>query len=92
MKQYGKIVKHVIEYVTCIHIYNFLNEGQICINEQSQLTLEPCRCWTMMKRSIWPCSCVHWDGMLLPDLIGKEKVDRLPALITRRENKPYRNT
>ncbi|KAK2708416.1 hypothetical protein QYM36_014133, partial [Artemia franciscana] len=25
---------------------------------------------------------VHWDGKLIPDLIGKEKVDRLPVLVS----------
>lgn len=25
---------------------------------------------------------VHWDGKLLPDMVGKEKVERLPVLIT----------
>jgi len=25
---------------------------------------------------------VHWDGKLLPDLTGKEKVDRLPVLVS----------
>jgi len=25
---------------------------------------------------------VHWDGKLLPDLIGTEKVDRLPVIVT----------
>ena len=25
---------------------------------------------------------VHWDGKLLPDLLGQEKVDRLPVLVT----------
>jgi len=25
---------------------------------------------------------VHWDGKLIPDLIGKEKVDRLPILVS----------
>lgn len=25
---------------------------------------------------------VHWDGKLLPDLVGREKVDRLPVIVT----------
>lgn len=25
---------------------------------------------------------VHWDGKMIPDLIGKEKVDRLPVLVS----------
>ena len=25
---------------------------------------------------------VHWDGKLLPDLLGQEKVDRLPVIVT----------
>jgi len=25
---------------------------------------------------------VHWDGKLIPDLIGKQKVDRLPVLVS----------
>ncbi|KAK2725446.1 hypothetical protein QYM36_000064 [Artemia franciscana] len=28
---------------------------------------------------------VHWDGKLIPDLIGKEKVDRLPVLVSGKE-------
>ncbi|KAK2703242.1 hypothetical protein QYM36_018259 [Artemia franciscana] len=28
---------------------------------------------------------VHWDGKLIPNLIGKEKVDRLPVLVSRKE-------
>jgi hypothetical protein len=27
---------------------------------------------------------VHWDGKLLPDLTGREKVDRLPVIVTGR--------
>ncbi|KAK2721327.1 hypothetical protein QYM36_003567 [Artemia franciscana] len=28
---------------------------------------------------------VHWDGKLIPNLIGKEKVDRLPVLVSGKE-------
>ena len=28
------------------------------------------------------CLTVHWDGKLLPDITGEEKVDRLPIIVT----------
>lgn len=39
---------------------------------------------TDLRSKFTPSSAlvVHWDGKLLPDITGKQKVDRLPVIVT----------